>query len=115
MKENIKKAASLLRIDPHLLNAIIEHAREIDNQFKLNESSPSDNIYAVKIIVQDNDENWYVSQDEPIDNELWADARSDERDFDEVFDEDEWGESDDDSDDEGDGGVKTKPKSPVLT
>lgn len=107
--DTYKKAAQILRIHPDILKAIVEHAKEIDKQFKDNDVSPKDNIYAVKIIIQDNDENWYVSQDEPIDDELWADARFDDRDMD--TDEDEW----DDEDEDGDGGIKVNPPAPVLT
>lgn len=106
--ETYRKAANLLRIHPAILKAIVEHAKEIDSQFKMNEVSPEDNIYAVKIILQDNDENWYVSQDEPMDDKLWADARFDDRDFDEDEDEDE-------DDEDGDGGIKLDKPEPVLT
>lgn len=107
--ETYRKAANILRIHPAILKAIIEHAKEIDNQFKMNDVSPKDNIYAVKIIIQDNDENWYVSQDEPLDDELWADARFDDRDI----DDEDFGDEDED-DDDGDGGSKVTPPAPVL-
>lgn len=115
MKENIKKAASLLRVNPHLLDAIMRHVKEIDGQFEMMETSPNNNIYAVKIIVQDNDENWYVSQDEPHDDKLWADARSDDRDMETFEYDDDPEDSDEDSDDDGDGGAKVEPKQPLLT
>ena len=106
MKDNFELAAKLLKVDKHLLKAIMYHVNEIDAQFKTENISPEENIYAVKIIVQDNDENWYVSQDEPNDDSLWADARSDDG---------GWEDEDEDEDeDEGDG-PPLKPKLPVLT
>lgn len=109
MKENIKKAAQILRIDPHILEAIVAHAKEIQNQFELLGNSSEDNIHAVKIILQDNDANWYVSQDEPNNDSLWADARNDDR---EGFDD---GDEDDDEDDDDDGGMEIRIPEKVLT
>lgn len=109
--ETYKRAASILRIHPDILKAIVEHAKEIDNQFKMMDVSPKDNIYAVKIIVQDKDENWYVSQDEPNDDKLWADARSDDRGMEMEW---EYEGDEEDDDEDGDGGAPLKPVEPVL-
>lgn len=111
MKDNIKKAASLLKVDPHVLEALVRHISEISAQFEMNAVSPEDNIYAAKIIVQDNEENWYVSQDEPDDDALWADARSDDRN---MYD-DEGEDEDGDDDDDGGSSVEIKVPDPVLT
>lgn len=105
MKDNFELAAKLLKVDKHLLKAIMSHVNEIDAQFKMESVSPEDNIYAIKIIVQDDDGNWYCSQDEPHNDSLWADARSDDEDLE---DEDE-----DEDEDDGDG-PPLKPKLPVL-
>jgi len=105
MDEKIKAAAKILKLHPDILSAVYEHAKEINQQFKDNDVSPKDNIYAAKIIIQDKDENWYVSQDEPKDDALWADARMDERD---------WIDDEGDEDDDDDGGIEVKPKEPVL-
>ena len=93
MDEKIKAAAKILKIHPAVLQAIYEHAKEIDSQFKYSDVSPKDNIYAVKIIVQDKDENWYVSQDLPDGDKLWADKHDDD-----------WDDSDEDDDDDDDDG-----------
>jgi hypothetical protein len=108
MKDNIKKAASLLKIDPYVLQAIVAHAKEIDTQFEMMGVSTEDNIYATKIIIQDNDGNWYVSQDEPNDDSLWADARSDDSD---MYDD---GDEDEDDDDEDGGAEVIAPQPTVL-
>ena len=69
--------------------------------------SPKDNIYAVKIIMQDNDENWYLSQDLPHDDKLWADKHSDD-DFD--YEDDD----DDEDDDDEDGGSEVIAPQPTI-
>lgn len=107
MDEKIKAAAKLLKLHPDVLAAIYKHAKEINDQFKMMEVAPDDNIYAVKIIVQDKDENWYVSQDNPIDDKLWADAYSDDRDM----DDEDW---DDDDEDEDDGGSEVVVEPPKI-
>lgn len=94
MDEKIKTAAKILKIHPAVLEAIYEHAKEIDAQFKMLEVNPEGNIYATKIMMQDRDENWYSSQDLPDDDKLWADKHSD----------DEWDDEDEGDDDDDDGG-----------
>ena len=102
MDEKIKAAAKILKIHPAVLEAVYKHAKEIDDQFAMNDVSPEDNIYATKIMMQDHDHNWYSSQDLPYDDKLWADKYTD-KDFD-----------DDDDDDDDDGGSEVIAPQPTI-
>lgn len=91
--KNIQSAAKALKVSPELLQALLEHMQVLSEEMQ---DSGAHDIKAVKIIVLDKDENWFMSQDEPNNDKMWADPFDDERG---EFDGDD--EEDDEDDDGG--------------